>query len=176
MREPTPTVVAIAVMTIDGKIARHSSQFTDWTSPEDKDILHRHLDESDVIVVGHNTFTTAETPLSKRNCIVMTRSVSTMDRRCENLLFWNPENVLASTVLDGYRNVALLGGTQAYTYFLEQDLIDEIALTIEPLIFGNGLSLFERSGDITATFKMVSVKRLNERGSLVLHYARAALL
>jgi dihydrofolate reductase len=174
MKHSAPTVVAIAAMTIDGKIAQHSNQFSDWTSPEDKDILHRHLDESDVVVVGHNTFRTAVAPLSKRNCIVMTRSVVATERRNDNLLFWNPEGISALTVLDGYRKVALLGGTQAYTYFLECNLIDEIVLTIEPLIFGNGLNLFERSGDVAAMFRMVSMKQLNERGSIVLHYERAA--
>jgi dihydrofolate reductase len=165
-------IIAIAAITIDGKIARHSGEFTDWTSPEDKDVLHHHLDKSDVIVVGNNTYKIAEAPLSKRNCIVFTRSVRATEQLRENLLFCNPEGVALSTILNKYRTVALLGGRQIYTYFLERDLIDEMYLTIEPIIFGNGLDLFDQKKDVTTKFELTSYKRLNKKGSILMHYER----
>jgi len=165
-------ITAIAAVTIDGKIALKAGHFSDWTSPEDKDFLHDFLDKSDVIVVGNNTYKTAESPLSKRNCIVFTRSVQTIERQRDNLLLCNPEGVLLSDILKDYKAVALLGGTQTYTYFLENDLIDELYLTIEPIIFGRGLSLFESAGGKTVNFELASIKELNKKGSILLHYKK----
>lgn len=165
-------IVAIAAMTIDGKIARHSSELTDWTSPEDKALLTELLDKSDVIVIGNSTYKTAEEPLSRRNCIVLTRSVSTLERRGDKLLFCNPDAVKLPDVLREFGTVALLGGTQTYTYFLRNDLLDELYLTLEPLVFGSGLNLFEGQIGGSVRLRLKSVKELNDKGTLLLHYVR----
>ena len=164
--------VAIAATTIDGKIALDQGHFSDWTSPEDKDFLHEMLDKSDVIVVGNNTYKTAIEPLSKRNCIVLTSSVAMTERKSDKLLLWNPATVQHSNVLQNVGMIAVLGGTQTYTYFLENDLLDEIYLTIEPIIFGRGLNLFETKESFETRFKLESTKQLNDKGSLLLHYKR----
>jgi dihydrofolate reductase len=136
-------IIAIVAATIDGKIARSSNYFSDWTSSEDKTFMHNLLDKSDLIVVGNNTYKTAEQPLSKRNCMVFTRSVKTIEQNSNKLLLCNPEEIDVRAVLQRYSNVAVLGGTKTYTYFLENSLLNEIYLTIEPLIFGKGLAIFE---------------------------------
>ena len=59
--------IAIAAVTIDGKIALDAHSGSAWTSREDKDFLHDMLDTSDVVVVGNNTYKAAIEPLSKRN-------------------------------------------------------------------------------------------------------------
>ncbi len=164
--------VAIAASTIDGKIALGADHFSDWTSPEDKDFLHEMLDQSDVVVVGNNTYKTAIEPLSKRNCIVLTSSVATSERKSDKLLLWNPVTTTFEAVAGNYKTAALLGGTQAYTYFLENDLLDELYLTIEPLVFGRGLPLFETKENKLTQFKLASTKQLNDKGSLLLHYTK----
>jgi len=164
--------IAIAAMTIDGKIALDAGHFSDWTSPEDKGFLHKMLDESDVVVVGNNTYKTAIEPLSKRNCIVFTASVRTSERKNDLLTYCNPASSDSIPLLQRYETIAVLGGTQTYTWFLENDLLDEIYLTIEPIAFGRGLNLFESSKDLNAHFRLESTKPLNENGSLLLHYTR----
>lgn len=164
--------IAIAAVTIDGKIALDQSHFSDWTSKEDKDFLHEMLDKCDVVVVGNNTYKTALEPLSKRNCIVMTSTVATTERKNDKLLFWNPSGAPHSNVLQNVGTLTVLGGTKTYTWFLENDLLDEIYLTIEPIVFGHGLNLFESSKDIVARFRLQSTKQLNEKGSVLLHYEK----
>lgn len=130
------------------------------------------LDESDVVVVGNNTYKTAQEPLSKRNCIVFTASVRTSEHKSDMLTYCNPESSDCLPLMEKYEKVAVLGGTQTYTYFLENNLLDEIYLTIEPVVFGRGLNLFESSKDINARFRLESTKSLNEKGSVLLHYTR----
>src|SRR3990170_3128013 len=84
--------IAIAAVTIDGKIALDAGHFSDWTSKEDKDFLHEMLDKSDVVIVGNNTYKTAIEPLSKRNCIVFTASVRTSEHKGDMLTYCNPES------------------------------------------------------------------------------------
>jgi dihydrofolate reductase len=169
---PQPTVNALAAITLDGKIARHARHFTNWTSPEDKAVFREHMNGSDVVVAGNNTYKTAEMFLSKRNCIVFTRSVPTAERLRDNLLMLNPEGAAIQEFLGVYRTVALIGGTEVYTYFLERGLIDNLYLTIEPLIFGNGLDLFRLEGETSARFQLESSRQLNDAGSLLLHYRK----
>lgn len=159
-------------MTIDGKIALDARSGSTWTSPEDKDFLRDMLDKSDIVVVGNNTYKAAIEPLSKRNCIVFTTSVTTSERKSEKLAYCNPASSDCLSLMQAYETVAVLGGAKTYTYFLENDLLDEIYLTIEPLLFGRGLNLFESSKDIGPHFRLKSTKQLNEKGTVLLHYTK----
>ena len=44
-----------------------------------------------------------------------------------------------------YRNIWLVGGAMLSQHFLEQGLVDEIRLTIAPVLLGEGLRLFDGS-------------------------------
>jgi dihydrofolate reductase len=167
-----PHVVAIAAMTIDGKIALHSKHLTDWTSREDKSFLRAVLDDYEVIVLGNNTYEVAGSVFSKRKCIVLTRSGRTTEDKHGNLTYLNPEISSIEGALEPFGKVALLGGTQTYTYFLERNLIDELYLTIEPVVFGKGLDLFDCRDDVLIKFRVVSVRNLNDTGTILLHYGR----
>ena len=167
-----PTIIAIVATSIDGRIALHANHPSDWTSPEDKAFMHDLLDRCDVIVVGNSTYKAAREPLSKRNCIVFTRSVTSTEQQRENLLLCNPAGADVKAVLQKYKTVAVLGGTQIYTYFLDHNLLDELFVTIEPLVFGRGLCIFEAQMASGQRFALASVKQLNQSGSVLLHYRR----
>lgn len=195
--------IAIAAMTIDGKIARDSHHMSNWTSKEDKVFMRGLLNKCDVIVVGNNTYKTAIKPLSKRNCIVLTRTlppsppfqggVSRLPsgrggwskyvfQKSPNLLYCNPAKTDIKKLIKEkkYRNVAILGGAQTYTYCLQNNLLDELYLTIEPVVFGEGINLFSPplvrggAGEMLHyyNFKLFYIKKLNKQGSLLLHYKK----
>jgi len=68
----------------------------------------------------------------------------------------------------GFKSVVLSGGATVNAQFLKENLIDEIILTIEPKIFGKGVSLFEEvPGE--KNLKLLEVKRIND-DSITLHY------
>ena len=170
-RKPSsPTYTALAAITLDGKIARSEKSGSNWTSPEDKTFMRRHLDKSDVIIVGHTTYKIAAKPLAKRNCIVLTRGVAGgFEQTKPNLAFCNPAKVNLKKVIaaKGYRRVAVLGGSQIYSYCSDKGMMDELYLTIEPIVFGEGVSLFSRLSK-TPKFKFISIKTLNARGTVLM--------
>jgi len=164
-----PHFIAYAAITIDGKIARDVKHLTSWTSPEDKKFLHNHLDKSDVIIVGNNTYKISRKYLAKRNCLVFSRSGKVTKNK--NLTYFNPQkiNLLKYLVKNKYNRVAVLGGTEIYTYFLDKDLLDDLYLTIEPVSFGVGLPLHKsKRGKRKPRF--ISVIKLNKKGTLLIHY------
>jgi dihydrofolate reductase len=163
-------IIAIAAITLDGRIAAYPGHFSDWASPEDKGLLHGLLDQSDLVVVGNTTYITAAVPLAKRNCLVFSRSPKGIERHNERLSFCDPEKSNLRQLLDRYKTIAVLGGTQVYTYFLERNWLDEIYLTIEPLVFGNGLPLFESANWNKWPYELIEARKLNPVGSVLLHY------
>ena len=168
-----PKYIAIAAVTIDGKIAKHSSHETDWTSREDKDFLHAKLDECDLVIVGRKTYDLARKPLGIRNCLVFTREVKDEKVTGSKLTYCNPAAFDFQMYVQkkGYKKIAILGGKEIYSYFLAHDLLDEMYLTVEPIIFGSGLNLFDTNTK-SMNYKLKSIKRLNQEGALLLHYKK----
>lgn len=191
-----PRYIAIAAVTLDGKIAKNSNHNSSWTSKEDKIFMHSFLDKCDCIIVGNNTYKTAIKPLSKRNCIVLSKTVEpsplvrgdVAQRATERLLYINPQKTNLKKLIRTlkYKKIAILGGAQTYTYCLQNNLLDELYLTIEPIVFGSGINLFSvppsplARGDVALAterskllkFKLLSIKKLNKQGSLLLHYKK----
>ncbi|MGI8588005.1 MAG: dihydrofolate reductase family protein [Chloroflexia bacterium] len=54
-----------------------------------------------------------------------------------------PAAIIADLERRGYTAAALTDGAQVNSLFLAADLVDEIRLTVEPLIFGRGIGVFE---------------------------------
>lgn len=165
--------IAIAAMSLDGKIAASAHHMSDWTSAEDKRMLRAQLDVSDVCIVGRNTYQTAIAPLASRNCIVLTTQVSGVEQVNERCTLLNPRAVSISefAARNNYRTITVLGGTQTYSFCLENGLIDELWLTIEPVVIGDGLALF--AGEFGATmprFALASVSQLNTQGAVLCKY------
>ncbi len=168
-----PKYIAIAAVTIDGKIAKHKNHMSDWTSKEDKVFMRALLDKCDVVIVGNNTYKTAIQPLSKRNCIVFSRSGSSKQVSAK-LTYCNPQTTDVKKIIRDhkYKTIAILGGAQTYSFCLKNSLLDELYLTIEPVVFGQGINLFSDSLSLDKKFKLISVKKLNKQGSLLLYYKK----
>ena len=160
--------ILLMAMTLDGKVARTTTHFPDWTEKEDKALFAKISKQAGVVIMGSRTFETLGRPLSGRKNIVMTRQ-RTRKSEWDNLVFTDrpPKAILADLEKGGFSEVVLAGGTIINTLFAEARLIDEIMVTVSPLIFGNGLSLFETH--ISMRMKLLEEKRIGEN-TVFLHY------
>jgi dihydrofolate reductase len=159
-------VTMMMAMTVDGKIAKDKTQFADWTSREDKKLFVEISKSHGVIMMGENTFSTFPAPLKERLNVVFSET----DHEAREGVKWvkgDPEKVLEELEALGYKSALLGGGSFLNSLFLERKLISEIILTVEPKIFGTGLSLFNK--DLNADLKLLEVKNLNEN-TLMLRY------
>lgn len=160
--------IAFVAASIDGRISLSHTHPPDWTSKEDWTFFQASLARMDAVVVGRNTYSAVAERLRARNTFVLSRCIRRKTRR-GTVTFLNPETAHLADLLVPYRTVGVLGGSAVYGYMLENGLLDELFLTIEPLLFGRGS---EMCCDVTKTARaqLRSVKRLNHSGTLLLHY------
>ena len=165
-----PLYVGFAVCSIDGKIFLDDKKVSDWASSEDYEFFQKSLSGFDAVVVGRNTFLASRKKLTRRNTYVFSSHVSPSDK-LTGVKFVDPAKVRVAELFMGYTKVAVLGGGRVYQYMLDNHMLDEFYVTIEPLIFGRGGEMFT-GGITTARFLLASVRRLNKEGTLLLHYKK----
>ncbi|MDD5318721.1 MAG: dihydrofolate reductase family protein, partial [Candidatus Pacebacteria bacterium] len=158
-------VFIIAALTADGFIARDSSQspFT-WTSKEDKKRFVELTKRAGVVVMGSETFKTFPQPLKERVNIVYSRSQSF---KGAEMTQDEPRVLLQKLAERGFAEVAICGGGQIYTLFMKAGVVTTLYMTVEPTLFGQGLSLFNQ--EISQSLRLVN-KETTATGTIFLEY------
>lgn len=168
------------VMSINGRITNGKSDYIyDWTSQEDKDQFFKHITKAKLIVMGSSTFLANKQnikPNSNQLRIVLTRNPKEYSKLeiPGQLEFRNfsPKKVVEFAFKNNYKELLLLGGGVVNSAFLKSDLVDQIVLTVEPLIFGEGKILTE-TGKYSNQFELKSLKKLNKIGTILLTYEKS---
>lgn len=153
-------VILLMALTLDGRIAKGDSHFVDWSGTEDKKLFVEVTKRARALIMGSKTFDTIGKPLPGRCNIVMTRMPDHRHSDPPNLIFTaqTPESILLDLSKAGYKEVVLAGGTVANSLFARRGLIDEVMVTISPLIFGKGISLF--ADDVTMNLELIEARPL----------------
>ena len=160
-------IILMMAMTVDGKIAKGSHELADWTSPEDKKKFREVTQKAGVVIMGANTFRTFPSPLKDRLNVVFTQEKNPKEIEGVKWVSGEPQKVLEDLEKKGYSEAILGGGASINSLFLKNNLIDEILITIEPKIFGDGLSMF--SEEMEADLKLLEMEKINE-DSIMLRY------
>ena len=157
-----PKVILMMAISLDGKIAKRATQLADWTSKADKKIFVEATKKAGVIIMGKTTYDTIGRPLPNRLNIVLTSKPNINQNISQQLEFTNlsPVELIKQLGERGYSQIILGGGATINGLFLKQNLIDEIWLTIEPKIFGEGLSLFS-DADVDLDLELIEIRRLD---------------
>lgn len=170
-------VIMVAVSSVNGKITQgQDSNIYSWTSKEDSELFFSLIGKSNLIVMGSRTYEAARKFIKHRKNrlrVVMTRNPRKyLKETISGMLEFtseNPSELIKKLESRGYRKMLLVGGAEINALFLRQNLVNEIYLTIEPKLFGNGKNLLKKD-DFEKQLKLVSVKRLNDQGTLQLKY------
>lgn len=170
-------VILVMVQTADGKTTLwHEPKVYGWSSPEDQKHFRQLIASHNLVVMGKNTYISVKdyiklSPEIRR--IVLTRNPSAFasDSVQGQLEFTaeSPGALVARLSEEGYQDMLLVGGSRINMAFLEQKLITECLLTIEPRFTGNGNSLFAPA-DVDITLSLLDIKKLNTQGTLLVHY------
>jgi dihydrofolate reductase len=161
-------VILVMAMTLDGKIAKDPTHFPDWTGSEDKRLFARISKRAGVVIMGSKTFDTLKKPLPGRKIVVMSRSRSRLSDD-PSVVFSDrtPPQVVETLRKEGYEEAVLAGGAAVNTLFARENCIDEMVVTVSPLVFGEGMSLF--SGEVDLRVDLVDHERIGD-GLLCLRY------
>jgi dihydrofolate reductase len=155
-------VIAIAAITADGMIARHARHRTDWTSKADKQMFAAASREAGVIIMGRTTFETFPTPLKDRLHIILTSHPEAVVSTPGVVEYTAaaPAEILRSLEARQFTEVIIGGGASVYRQFIEAGLVDELWLTVEPVLFGEGISLLA-GGSVDIPMRLLEVVRLS---------------
>mgnify|MGYP001611657841 CR=1 FL=1 len=150
-------------ITVDGKIAKHTTHPATWTSKADKKVFIEATKNAGVIIMGQTTYDTIGRPLPGRLNVVMNPEPDTSKNIPGTLEFTNtqPVELLKELEVRGFNTVIIGGGSTINGLFLNQGLLDEVWLTIEPRLFGEGLQLF-RGADVNVELQLLEVVKLDE--------------
>lgn len=169
-------IILAMVLSVDGKSTKGDLSDQSWASNEDKIHLSKLVSENNLILMGGKTYESAKDhikPKEGKLRIVVTRDPEKFsgDKIDGQLEFRNqPIQDLIQTLENrGFKQMLLLSGEGLNKQFLEANLIDEIILTIEPKIFGKGHGMIADT-KLDLNLKLLSFEKLNEQGTLLLHY------
>lgn len=158
-------VFIIAAVSADGFIAREANQPANWTSKEDKKVFVALTKRAGVMIMGRTTYETIGKALpGRRNIVYSSKPIDNPDIEVTDE---EPAELLKRLEAEGHSEVAICGGQSVYDMFLKDGLVHEIFLTLEPKLFGTGMSLFSSSVDTDLNLK--NVAKLNN-ATLLLEY------
>lgn len=156
----------IAAQSLDGYISpiEHTNSMS-WTSGADKEFFKNKTKEAGVVIMGRTTFDTIGKALPERKTIVYTSqplAVEGVETTSES-----PTTLLARLEQEGHTSVAICGGNSIYSLFLKSGLVSKLYITLEPIIFGDGIPLFSSIEKIN--LKLLSSTPLSEN-TILLEY------
>lgn len=137
-------VSLLMAQTLDGRIARDARHFPDWTESADKKFFAAQTRDAGVMIFGKNTFETLPGVLPGRLSVVQTRNAGEWDEASENLVMTSlaPAEILKKLAALGHDHVIVAGGATINTLWAGAGLLDEVILTVSPVVFGEGLGVF----------------------------------
>ena len=165
----------VAVVSADGKMTQgDDSQVRHWSSSEDYEHFSAIMSQHQVVVMGRKTYEAVRPkPQPERLRVVLTTHPQKWqsEQVPGSLEFTSesPKDLVTRLEAAGHTKLMLVGGAQTNAVFLEAGLVNELQLTVEPMLFGSGADLL--AGFVgNVPMKLLESRRLNERGTFLLHY------
>lgn len=158
-------IFIIAAITTDGFVGRdehHSS--IQWRSTEDGAFFTQKTREARAVVMGSTTFRTMRRPMPDRKHYVLTSKPEQFADSDPNQVVGinaSVADLIAQVAADGFSQLAVCGGASVNRQFLLAGLVDRLYLTIEPVLFGQGISLFDQS--IESKFTLAHIHQLSDQ-------------
>jgi dihydrofolate reductase len=145
---PRPRCSVFIATSLDGFIARRDGGI-DWLSivetPGEDYGYARFFDDVGALILGRGTYDTvlgfSSWPYGDKPCVVFTHRPPPAARHRERFHAGAPGPLLAELHEAGVRRVYVDGGGLIRS-FLRENLIDDITLSIIPVVLGDGIPLF----------------------------------
>lgn len=164
-------VCIVAALTADGFIGKDAHHLSmEWRSKEDGRLFKRLTQEAGVMVMGSKTYGTFRIKRAPpgRRLIIYSSHPELIEGENVEATKEDPYELVTRLKKEGAEGLVVAGGATVYKMFMDNDLVDEMYLTIEPVLFGQGVTLF--NGELQTRLKLLDVSKLNDN-TVLLHYA-----
>lgn len=170
-------VSIIAALTADGFIGKTPDQSsTEWTNKEDQYLFKKYVKAANNMVMGLNTFlstarrfpTVFNKSMPGRRLLVYTHHPEKI-AQYENVgaVSEPPAELVARLEREGVKELAICGGSQIYTMFMQAGVVDDLYIDVQATVFGTGVPLF--SGPLDTPIQLEETKRIGDN-NILLHY------
>lgn len=165
-------VVLYIAASLDGYIATNEHNL-DWlfaVEGEGDNGYSKFLETVDTILIGRVTYDwvmeheNGQFPYKGKECYVFTRTDRAAD---ENVTFVSGDvpRFLADLKKKEGKNIWLVGGGDLLSTFIKEKLVDEMIISIAPVLIGKGIPLF-MNNDFETALTLKEVNRSNQFAEL----------
>jgi len=142
-----PKISAYMATSIDGYIAQKDGGL-DWLertpTPNEDFGFKEFMDSVDVLIMGRNTYDVVtefdEWPYQGTRVIVLSQSLKQTKDEAE-LFSGEIQSLVSKLHSEGVKHIYIDGGVTICN-FLEVGMVDQLTITVIPIILGNGIRLF----------------------------------
>ena len=162
-------VILYMATTVNGYIAKENDE-TPW-SDEEWLSFSRFVKEVKNIVIGRRTYEIMKSndEFGKiGNPFTVVVSKEDFAHNSNFAIAKSPKEALKILEEKGFAKALVTGGGMLNSSFMKENLIDEIYLDIEPLVFGKGIKLFS-DNNFDAKLELIETKSLSQN-TIQLHY------
>lgn len=162
-------VILYMAISLNGIIAK-SDDNTSWISKEEWDSYSLAVRNAGCLIVGHRTYEilTKQPEFSEfqdvKLVVVTQEDFQTLAQN--HLVAHSPKEALK--LLNNFEQVVVAGGGMLNASFMEENLVDEIFIDIEPIVLGQGIPLF-RDKNFERHLKFIGQKKISDN-EIQLHY------
>lgn len=167
-------IVMFIASSMDGYIAtkEHSLEWLFSVDGEGDNGYTKFYDTIDTIIMGRVTYDwiieheQGDFPYKNKQCYVFSR---TKKESSLDVTFINEDVARFTKSLKDTpgKNIWLVGGGELISAFIGEKLVDEMIVTIAPVLLGDGIPLF-KSNDFQTLLRLKSINRYNQ--FVELHY------
>ena len=161
-------IILYIASSLDGYVARENGDI-DWLPEVAESGYDAFYKSVDTVIMGKTTYdqvlTFGEYPYKDKKSFVFTHTSQNKDKNTEFLS--DVEKFVKNGFPGTGKNIWLIGGSQIIASFLKQRAVDEIIISVVPILLGNGIPLFQ---NIQKETKLELIKTINYDKLVELHY------
>jgi len=162
-------IILFIASSLDGYIARKNGDL-DWLPENCSSGYDEFIKSIDTVIMGKKTYdqvlTFGDYPYKNKKSYVFTRNNEYS--KDENTEFVNDaEKLVKDIVTNSGKDIWLIGGAEIISAFVNLGFVDEIILSIIPIVLGNGIPLFK---NIEKEVKLELIKTTDYDALVELYY------
>ncbi|OIP04373.1 hypothetical protein AUK18_00190 [Candidatus Beckwithbacteria bacterium CG2_30_44_31] len=166
-------VIILAAITADGFIARSPDDRSfDWNSAEDKQFYVQTIKSADAVVMSSKSFRIIKKFPRGLTFAVYTRKPDDFKNHRPDVIKAfptqdSPQQLIQKLQKSGFKKIVIAGGSSIFNLFLKAGVVNQLFLTVEPILFGQGVNLLNQLVNIK--LKLVKCTHLSLR-TILLEY------
>ncbi|BAY45002.1 bifunctional deaminase-reductase-like protein [Scytonema sp. HK-05] len=146
---------------LDGYIARTSGE-VDWLFTDSDYGYKEFFDQIDTVLMGSKTYyqvlTFGEYPYKGKESFVFSKTVQAETDNNVEFVKGNWKGFINTLRQSNGGDIWLVGGAQTIHYFMKHGFIDELILSIHPIILGSGIPLIVNDPSLETALELKDVK------------------